>query len=786
MCIILDSAFLFRVPFSMVAQKLALQIPADEGVQVNRHVRIQQTDELRVVLVHGVPLLHYAADDEPAEALAVAHLRRAGLAKATELARGFGKSRNTVAAYHTRLEQDGIGGLAALRRGPKAPHKVSAPLERTILKLKAQGLPNTQIAARTGVSEFSVRRLLKRKGQSEPNPEQSAALPGLRADAADQSRKIVSELSGEGSETVLAPSMAPTESNLEERSDLPVKAAPIQMQRPVHEAVEPRVLERTLAAVGLLQEAETKLVAGQQLRCVGVLLAIPLLVETGLLEVAQRVYGSLENGFYGLRAMMLTLFLMSLLRIKNPEGLQRHPPEILGRLLGLDRSPEVKTLRRKLRELAARGRAHEFVRETARQIVRDDEDVLGYLYVDGHVRTYYGRRSIPKTRVPKRKMILPATTDYWVNDANGDPFFFITTEGNPFLNRAFPRVLEEVQQHVGERRVTFLFDRAGWSAELFRSIRDCGYDFITYRKKPYRDFARSSFERSEFVEGGKSYQRWLVDRTVRLKRFGLVRCVARLCDDGHQTHMITTRKDLSREEIARRMFRRWRQENFFKYMGENYALDALVSYDLEPADRDRMTSNPAHKKLSKKLRELRTELADAHRRLGELDPSGKPGRRTTADSETDRTSLLEEIQKLQEKIEVLRKKRREFRTRIRVSELPPESQVRLETERKTITDIVKMTAYRVESALLTLLSPDYSRAEQEGRQLIQEIMQASGDMEVQPTQVTVTLEPLSSPHRTGVLEKLCDHLTQQQATYPGTQQLLRYRVRPMASCTVPG
>lgn len=769
----------------MDARKLPLQIPADSAVDVNRDVRIQQTEQMRVILVRSVPLLHYAADDGPAEALAMAHLRRAGLAKATELARAFGKSRNTVAGYHSRLEQDGVAAVAALRRGPRGPHKMRAPLERAILKLKAQGLPNTQIAARAGVSEFSVRRLLKRKGLSESKPERLAALPGLRADAAAEStERVVSEFNAKGSDTALPASVGQTESNLlERRSEL---AAPIPTQRPVHEAVEPRLIERTLAAVGLLQEAPAKLVAGGQLRCVGVLLAIPLVVETGLLEVAQRVYGSLKNGFYGLRATMLTLSLMSLLRIKNPEGLKRHPPEILGRLLGLDRSPEVKTLRRKLRELAERRRAHEFMRETARQIVRDDEEVLGYLYVDGHVRTYYGRRSIPKTRVPKRKMILPATTDYWVNDMNADPFFFITTEGNPFLNRAFPRVLDEVKQLLGERQVTFLFDRAGWSVELFRSIREYGYDFITYRKKPYRDFASSSFERCEFVEQGKSYERWLVDGTVRLKGFGVVRCVARLCDDGHQTHMITTRRDLSREEIARRMFRRWRQENFFKYMSENYALDGLVSYELEPADPHRMTSNPAHKKLSKQLRELRTELADAHRRLGELDPSGKPGRRTTADSETDRTSLLEEIQRLQEKIEVLRKKRREFPTRIRVSELPPESQVRLETERKTITDIVKMTAYRVESALLTLLSPDYSRAEQEGRQLIQEIMQASGDMEVQPTQVTVTLEPLSSPHRTGVLEKLCDHLTQQQATYPGTQQLLRYRVRPMASCTVPG
>jgi hypothetical protein len=281
----------------------------------------------------------------------------------------------------------------------------------------------------------------------------------------------------------------------------------------------------------------------------------------------------------------------------------------------------------------------------ARRIVRDHEEALGYPYVDGHVCEYHGRRKTPKTKVPKRRMILPATTDYWVNDAKAEPLFFITTEGNPFLNRAFPRVLDEVKELVGKRPVTFIFDRGGWSAELFRTIRrDYGYDFLTYRRKPYRDFPRTAFERCEFHEQGRRYERWLTDRSVRFKGFGLVGCVARWCDNGHQTHMVTTRKDLSREEVARRMSRRWRQENFFKYMAENYALDALVSYDLEPANADRETSNPAWNKLSGELRNLRNDLAEAHRRLGELDsPTWNVRRRTRPDSPANRATLAEAV-----------------------------------------------------------------------------------------------------------------------------------------------
>ena len=34
-------------------------------------------------------------------------------------------------------------------------------------------------------------------------------------------------------------------------------------------------------------------------------------------------------------------------------------------------------------------------------------------------------------------------------------------------------------------------------------------------------------------------------------------------------------------EVAFRMFERWRQENYFKYMREEYMLDALVDYQIE-------------------------------------------------------------------------------------------------------------------------------------------------------------------------------------------------------------
>ena len=63
-------------------------------------------------------------------------------------------------------------------------------------------------------------------------------------------------------------------------------------------------------------------------------------------------YKTLGPSFYGLRTTVVCLFLLALLRIKRPENLKEYSPENLGRILGLDRAPEVKTVRRKLKRLS--------------------------------------------------------------------------------------------------------------------------------------------------------------------------------------------------------------------------------------------------------------------------------------------------------------------------------------------------------------------------------------------------------------------------------------------------
>jgi hypothetical protein len=194
---------------------------------------------------------------------------------------------------------------------------------------------------------------------------------------------------------------------------------------------------------------------------------------------------------------------------------------------------------------------------------------LGFLYIDGHVRVYHGKPRLPKTHVTRLRLSLPATSDYWVNDRAGDPLLVITAEANAGLVKMLPEILKEVRALVGSRRVTVVFDRGGFSPRLFQQIIAAGFDLLTYRKGRYPPIARNRFKECRTQVEGRTSTYRLADQEVRLLKGQLrLRQVTRLSDHGHQTPILTSRRDLTAAQVAYRMFDRWRQENFFKYLDE--------------------------------------------------------------------------------------------------------------------------------------------------------------------------------------------------------------------------
>jgi len=580
---------------------LSFTPPAPGIILVNQRVCIQTAGTQRVISVHGVVFAHYDVSDNAAEAYAMVTLFESGYADQKDLARSFGYSTRTLRRYQDRFE---AGGLTAIARPGGRPSgscskrsQAQQQRDRMILHLKASAFSNRAIAGRLGLDEKAIRKRLRRLGW-QPCPEPSLPFPAQAVEEVATTPALDGSVPPGKHLPQDAVSQQP-----DQEAPSKIESAPSSLDSdPLN-----RSMDRLLAAMGLLEDATPLFAPAESVPRAGVLLAIPSLVASGLMSVARKIYGSLGPSFYGLRTTLVAYVLLALLRIPRPETLKEYAPGDLGRIIGLDRMLEVKTLRRKLTRLASIKGSQKLGREMARCRIQKRGRLLGFLYVDGHVRAYHGKRTVPKAFLARTRLAVPATTDYWVNDQKGDPLFMVTAEANAAMTRMLVPILEETRKVIGpKRRLTIVFDRGGWSPKLFRKLIAMGCDILTYRKGRVRHIAEKRFVLRKARLDGRPVKYFLHDQAVRFLKGKLrLRQVTRLTENGHQTTVLTSRWDLRDIVIAYRMFERWRQENFFKYMRQEFLIDAIVDYEVEPDDPMRSVPNPACKEVTKQLRAAR-------------------------------------------------------------------------------------------------------------------------------------------------------------------------------------
>jgi hypothetical protein len=271
----------------------------------------------------------------------------------------------------------------------------------------------------------------------------------------------------------------------------------------------------------------------------------------------------------------------------------------------------------------------------------------------------------------------------------------------------------------------------------------------------------------------------LADQEVRLLKGKLrLRQVTRLTDNDHQTPILTSRRNLSAARVAYHMFDRWRQENFIKYLCEEYALDALVEYAAVADDPTREVPNPAWAAVNAKLREAHAQLDRLQAEYGlEAFVNLEQERRTMRGFKIAQGKLGWKIDRAWHRVAQLEKRRAAVPRRVPVQSTTEVPVVKLAPERKHLTNVIKIVAYQAESDLLRLVAPYYQRAGQEGRTLVQSALASAADLEVTQTELRVTLAPQSSPHRTRAIAALCEELSQANTFFPGTRLRLRYSIR---------
>lgn len=490
----------------------------------------------------------------------------------------------------------------------------------------------------------------------------------------------------------------------------------------------------------------------------------------------------------------MSLAFLFLCRIKNLESLRYSSPGEWGKILGLDRMPEVKTLRQKIEIIGKRCDIDTWSHDLVEYWLGEKAESDGIFYVDGHTRVYSGDQTkLPKHYVARQKLCLRATSDYWVNAMDGVPFFYINKAVDPGLisviendillkvNDIFP--LDNFltnSKNPNEHRFTFVFDREGYSPDFFLRMKQKRIAIISYKKNdkelwPVEEF---TLTKVNIIGDEITSEIMLAERGTFLADKLWVREIRKLTASGHQTTVLSTNFIDDFSTIARIMFARWSQENFFKYMREEYGLDKLYTYQKEEIDATTKIVNPAYRDVTSKIKSRASKLIRLRSKLSTMNIDGSLDEIKLEKHEAKKAELLTQINELQTDLDDLKVKRKEIKNHITVAELPEELQFKqLETKSRKFLDTVKMIAYRAEHSLANMIKPYMTRPD-EAKVLLKSLFQTSADIipDQQNKILLVRIHDLANKANNTVIEKLCLELNECAIQFPRSDLVVKYQL----------
>jgi len=554
-------------------------------------------------------------------------------------------------------------------------------------------------------------------------------------------------------------------------------------------------LQRKLASIGAAGPVEIAFSSSLDTVNAGVLLSLPALLAVGLLNHSEAGF-VLPQGYYRMSSIFLLLSFMALARLKSVESLRYSAPGEWGKLLGLDRVPEVRTLRNKISLLAVDKKPMEWSAHLCREWMKGAPEQCGALYVDGHVRVYHGKKAhLPRRYVAREKLCLRASVDYWVNAMDGQPFFFAHKDVSSGLidaleNDIVPRLLKDVPNQPSKEmlendpllhRFSIIFDREGYSPALLLRLKEKRIACLTYHKFPKEDWSTHEFKQyAVTLPSGQEVEMKLAERRISLQKLDL-REIRRMTDTGHQTSIISTDSMSDLTRLAVRMFARWSQENFFKYARENFNLDRLVQYGVEeiPEAENVKVVNPEYRRLDQEVRKEQGLLNKKLAELGALKmPALSSDEKQIETFQEQKAKLDEAVNEQQMRTNKLKTERKAVAKHITLAQLPEAERFnRCLPMAKHLLDTIKMVAYRAETAMVNSLREVMSRDE-DARSLLRSIYTTEGDLipDLQAKTLTVRIHHLANRCSDEAVRHLCKELTSTETTFPDTDLRLIYEV----------
>jgi hypothetical protein len=790
-----------------------LPLIADGAKRINHVISVVSENGQWTYFCGVEPVFRHADNDHDSFRMFTAQLIYQGACRVVDIVRAFGVSRNSVIRSVNKYRDGGVKAFYAAR-ATRGASVMTPEVTAQAQQLLWAGRSRKEVAEQLGLKLDTLRKAIQQGRLTELRPlelgesaPERAAAP-LPPGESTPERAAAPLPPGESTPERAAAPLPPGELAPEHTPAPPPPIPTDKSTRAVLDAAAEmgtactRPDQRVLAAFGLLDGAPTRFETCRDVPFGGVLCALPALEANGLFRHIHDCLAKLR-GYYSTLHVIVLLAHMALCRIKTVEQLQYQPPGELGKLLGLDRVPEVRCLRHKLAALCLDDGPKTWAGLLSQDWLKAEPELAGVLYVDGHVRLYHGSQTaLPKRYVSRQRLCLRGTTDYWVNDILGRPFFAVERPIDQGLlevlqSEIVPRLLKEVpgQPTAAElaadpylARFVILFDREGYSPAFFKEMWQTNrIACITYHKYPKDDWPVDEFVEVETtLPNGERVTLRLAERGTWIgdRKSGLfVREIRKLTISGHQVSLISTAFGDSAREDSIRLFSRWSQENFFRYMMQHFAIDLLNEYGTEEIpETKRPVVNPKWRELDRRKRSVKSKLTHRQARFAALTLHPESDEAARAKWEKCKVELVEEIEQFENELTDINSQLKTTPGHLAWEELPETDKFqRLAPSRKQLVDTVKMIAYRAETALASIVREELARSD-DARSLLRDLFRSAADLlpDLEQEVLRVQVHPMSNPRSNRVIAHLLEHLNAAEFTYPGTNLRLVYSIAGQA------
>ena len=516
-------------------------------------------------------------------------------------------------------------------------------------------------------------------------------------------------------------------------------------------------------------------VGGQLIQHVGTWIMMSLAHQDGLHDEVAKLGGGGDSSRIAIDATLASLAIGE----GTVEGVRRLATPTAPQLLRADHTPTASAVRRRLWQLA-KDHGATLMAQVGRRYVeaaRANAETPAVFYVDGHFRPYSGDEVVRKGWRMQDRRVLPGISDYYIHDEDGRPLFRIDVPSHDSLSQWLMPIATRLRDALGpDERILLAFDRAGSFPADMAGLRDGGFEFVAYERKPYPEIAQTAFDQAIQIRGETYHLPEHRQKNLGHKR-GRVRRISLRTPDGNQINVLGVSSLPAPELVAILLGReakddpsgRWVQENGFHHGVERWGLNQLDGRKVELYPPGTVIPNPRRRRIERALTIARADEGRARCQLARLKPIDKRRPRVEED-------LADAIHR-RVHLELMRPLVPEHAP-VEDTELAGKL-VRHTGQLKAVVDTIRIVSANIEADLAEMIAP-HLRRPREAKKVIANLFAAPGRVDVMPGEIRVRLAPAANRSERRAIRRILAQVSASPLTLPGDprRRPLRFELQP--------